>query len=172
MIQGTLFLYLLGLALTGTPQTRPGFSGTWVLEHQQSAPDAPRQLMIRQSKTCAAPFEHVEELTVERTFDDDVRVLTYRVGIGGGVVGGIGEDGRGSGPGGQRPTSKYSVRWDLRGRLVIETASYSGLTRAAGPYTEHTELWWLDATGALVMTLEHRTESGETTRTLTYRREE
>ena len=54
---------------------------------------------------------------------------------------------------------------------MIETGNYSGPTRESGPYTEHAEVWWLDAEGRLVIKVTDRSSGAEsTTRTLTYQR--
>lgn len=172
MLKAILLLFLIGQAsAAATSQTRPEFDGTWELEDSQpAASDVPRRLVIRHDKNTSAPA--FDELVVERALGSNVRSTTYRIGLVGGVVGGVDKEGRGSGPDGHPPRTQFFVRWDPDNRLVIETASYSGLTRAAGPYSEHMEVWWLDSAGKLVMTVEHRTDAGGTTRTLTYRREQ
>ena len=56
-------------------------------------------------------------------------------------------------------------------RLVINTGSYSGPTREAGPYTEHSEVWQLDAAGMLILSIVDRGSSiASTAKTLTYRK--
>jgi hypothetical protein len=111
-----------------------------------------------------------KDLTVERSFKTGVRSETYQIGVEGGVVGGVDRTGRGSGPRGESPQTRFAVRWDGNS-LVIETGNYSGATRESGPYTEHTEVWRFDAHGRLVITVTDRRSGTEsTTGVLTYRR--
>jgi hypothetical protein len=68
------------------------------------------------------------------------------------------------------PQTRFSVRWDGN-RLVIDTGRYSGPTREAGPYTEHAEVWQLDAGGMLILSITDRGSGiASTTNTLTYRK--
>ena len=142
---------------------------------QEFTSNIARALTVRQSMggttargTPAEPFSR--DLTVEREFSTGARTESYQIGVVGGVVGGVDRTGRGAGPDGQTPQTRFAVRWD-RNRLVIETGTYSGPTRESGPYTEHTEAWSLDAQSRLVMTVTDRRSGAESaTRTLTYRR--
>jgi hypothetical protein len=107
-------------------------------------------------------------LTVERHFESGVRAETYHIGTVGGTVGITGD---GSDPSLNPARSLVSVRWE-GDRLYIETGRYSGPTRDSGPYTEHTEVWWLDEQGRLLITVTDRWSNAEVaTRTLTYRRQ-
>lgn len=164
---------LIAAAVAG--QDKPDFSGRWVLENPaDSASDIARSLTVRQSivRTTArgTPMEpFLKDLTVEREFSTGARSESYQIGVVGGVVGGVDRTGR-AGPDGQNRETRFSVRWDGN-RLVIETGTYSGPTRESGPYTEHTEVWSLDAESRLVMTVTDRRSGAESsTRTLTYRR--
>jgi hypothetical protein len=106
-----------------------------------------RQLITR-TNALGAPIEpFFKELIVVRTFADHTQTDTYRLGVQGGIVGG-------------GPQTRYSVRWEGN-RLVIETGTYSGSTRQAGPYTEHTEEWELDAAGMLVLSRTNRRSNAE-----------
>jgi hypothetical protein len=63
------------------------------------------------------------------------------------------------------------VRWESE-RLRIETGRYSGADRDSGPYTERSEVWWLDDQGRLLITVVDRSSASEAaTRTLTYSRQ-
>ena len=165
-------LVAVGLAA----QDKPDFSGNWVLQDPpQPGVDIPRTLAIRQplqrttvlGKPMPPAFLH---LTIERHFESGVSAETYHVGTEGGTVSGIVGDGR-SVQDVNRARSRVSVRWD-GDRLQIETGRYSGPTRDSGPYTEHTEVWWLDEQGRLLITVvDRRSDSELATRTLTYRRQ-
>jgi hypothetical protein len=157
-------LFLLAAPLGG--QDKPDFSGRWILEDWTPASsDVARVLTVRHS--LAPP--PASDLTIERESAAGVRSDSYRIGIVGGVVGGIDSAGRGFGPDGQRPQSRFSVTWQ-GDELVIALADYSGSTRDAGPWVEHTEVWSLDAEDTLRITATDR-RPGEppVTRTLTYR---
>ena len=137
--------------------------------------DIARALTVRQSivrtTVWGTPMEpFFRDLTVEREFTNGVRSESYQIGVGGGVVGGVDRTGRGTLPNGQRPETRFSVRWDGNG-LVIETGNYSGPRRESGRYTEHSEVWWLDAEGRLVMTVTDKSSGAESAaQTLTYQR--
>lgn len=167
---------LISLVAALAAQDKPDFSGRWVLEDPlEAAPDVPRALTIRQSlvttTALGSPMEpFFKDLTIEREFEQGKVSDSYWIGIVGGVIGGLDKNGRGYGPGGESPLKRFSVVWDGN-RLVIETGRYSGRTLESGPYSEHKEVWWLDETSKLVMTVTHRTSEAEpVTRTLTYGR--
>jgi len=157
-------------------QDRPDFSGKWVLQHPpQPDVDIPRTLAIRQPlRRATALGEPMPpaflDLTVERHFESRMRAETYHIGTVGGTVGGIVGEGR-LDQDVNRAWSRVSVRWE-GDRLHIEAGRYSGPTRDSGPYTEHTEVWWLDEQGRLLITVvDRRSDSEVATRTLTYRRQ-
>ncbi len=177
-MQATASLCIFVITISGAGQVsdKPDFSGRWVLVNSTgSAPDVPLALKVRQTivtKTVRGdPMEpFFKDLVVVRQFKSGARSESYQIGIEGGVVGGVDRTGRGSGPNGQVPRTYFAVRW-AGNSLVIDTGSYSGATKESGPYTEHTEVWQLDARGRLVMTVTDRRSGVEpTTRTLTYRR--
>jgi hypothetical protein len=99
-----------------------------------------------------------------------VRTEKYPIGLVGGVVGGIDRDGRGAGPHGEIPQTRFETRWD-GDKVLIERTSYSGSTKEAGPYEERYETWWLQGHDTLVIDVIHRV-SGEDERraTLVYTR--
>ena len=102
------------------------------------------------------------ELTVEREFADRVTTETHKIGVGGGMVGGI--------AGGASYRSRFSVGWEGQ-RLVFERSSYSGPTRDAGSDWEHSEEWELDAAGMLVVTVTDRaSDAAPKSNAFTYRR--
>lgn len=148
-----LSIVLIAITATVAAQDKPDFSGRWVLvDSAPSDPGAALSLTIRQPITrtnvFGAPippaFLH---LTVEREFVDHARTENLLIGVEGGSVGGV--------PGQTALRTHVSVRWEGN-RLVIETGSYSGSTREAGPYTERIEAWELDAAGTLVVSITDR----------------
>jgi hypothetical protein len=159
-------LLLLGplVAVVLGAQAKPDFSGNWVLQDPpQPGLEMPRTLAIRQpvvqTTVLGGPMPlSFLDLTVERNFDNEVRAETYHIGTEGGTVFGNGT------------ANRVSVRWE-NDRLHIETGRYSGPNRDSGPYIEHSEVWWLDERGRLLITVvDRRSESEIATRTLTYRR--
>lgn len=168
--------WLLLQAAAPAAQDKPDLTGRWVIE---SPPDAAPEVALALTVTRSIARPNVTggpmppsftDLTVDRQLASGIRSDTYQIGVSGGVVGGVDRNGRGTGPNGRSPETRFSVRWDGN-RLVIETDRYSGPTRESGPYTEHAEVWRLDEGGRLVITLTDRGSGvAPTTRTLTYRR--
>jgi hypothetical protein len=154
-----LCVTLFSLAGTIAAEGKPDFSGRWVLVNAaESASAAAHELVVRES--FEAP---VTVMTVERRSEIGVHSDTYRIGLSGGMVGGLAADGRGT-------ATRFSVTWD-GDKLVIETGSYSGPTRESGPYSEHNEVWSLDSQGRLVITVTDRGTATELrTSQLTYRK--
>ena len=164
---------------TAAAQDKPDVSGTWALADPASVgPDAARNLtltmtVVRQNVRGEPIGPFFDSLTVTREFATGARsVDSYRLGVEGGTargtVGGLSTAGAGSRASASQ--TRFSVRWQGN-RLVIETASYSGASREAGPYTEHAEVWQLDAAGMLILTVTDRGSEFETrTSILTYRR--
>lgn len=157
-----LWLLLLLLPLVASQlgaQDKPDFSGMWILEDAEPrVQDVSRTLTVTQlvarTNAFGAPMTpFFRDLTIERQFDSGVRSDTYQIGVVGGVVGGV--------PEGQtdrdnpQAQSRWSVRW-VNDRLYIETGRYSGPTREYGPYTEHTEVWWLDPQSRLQVIVSDR----------------
>jgi hypothetical protein len=173
--KGWLSILSMLIAATVAAQDKPDFSGRWILETSAGAgPDVARSLTVRQSivrtNVYGAPMEpFFKDLTVERELVSEVRTDTYQIGLEGGVVGGIPAN-RETAPGVNVSQTRFSVRWEGN-RLVIDTGSSSGPTREAGPYTEHTEVWQLEAGGMLILSITDR-GSGipSTMKTLTYRK--
>ena len=165
----------LALAIVGlTAQDEPDFSGRWVLDTPSLAsPDVPRVLAVRQTlvrtTVTGRPMEpYYKDLVVEREFDSGVRSRSYVIGAVGGVVPGVDRLGRPTDP--SASERRFSVRWDAD-RLVIEEASYALPKSETRAFTEHTEVWSLDESGRLVMSVTERSsEAAPVTRTLTYLR--
>ncbi len=173
--KGWLSILSMLVAATVTAQDKPDFSGRWILETSSRAgPDVARSLTVRQpvvrTNVYGAPMpQFFKELSVERQFVTDVRTETYQIGVEGGIVGGVLPANRGTAPAVNASRTRFSVRWEDN-RLVIDTGSYSGRTREAGPYTEHVEVWQLDVVDRLIVSITDRGSGiASTTKTLTYR---
>jgi hypothetical protein len=164
------------VAATVAAQDKPDFSGRWILESAAGAgPDVARSLRVRQpvvrTNVFGAPMPpFFKEISVERQFVTEVRTETYQIGVEGGTVSGGVSANRGTAQDANFSQTRFSVRWEDN-HLVIDTVSYSGPTREAGPYTEHTEVWQLDAAGMLILSSTDRGSGiASTMKTLTYRK--
>jgi hypothetical protein len=168
---------LIGLALFSSAepagQSQPDFSGRWVLVRAEPASlQAAGTLIatqpVERTNVHGAPIAPVFlTITIERQFVDRSRTDTYNIGVEGGLVGGIAA---GHDPQANVPQTRFVVRWQDN-RLVMDTGSYAGSSREAGPYTERTETWQLDDAGLLTVTIVDRRTGGEpTTSRATYRR--
>ena len=173
--RGWLSILLMFVAATVAAQDKPDFSGRWILETSAGAgPAVARSLTVRQlvvrTNVYGDPMPpFFKELSVERQFGDDLRVESHQIGVEGGVVGVVAAN-RGTASDVNVPQTRFSVRWEGN-RLVIDTGRYSGPTREAGPYTEHTEVWQLDSRGMLLLSITDRGSGiASTTKTLTYRK--
>jgi hypothetical protein len=171
---GWLSILAMLVAATVAAQDKPDFSGRWILETSAGAgPDGARALTVRQpvvrTNVYGAPMPpFFKALSVDRQFGTDIVTETYQIGIEGGMVSGLSPANRGIVP--EFSQTRFSVRWDDN-RLVMDTGSYSGPTREAGPYTEHTEVWQLDPAGRLIISTTDRGSGiASTTKTLTYRK--
>jgi hypothetical protein len=167
---------LVLVAATVTAQDKPDFSGRWILETSAVVgPDVARSLTVRQRVVRAnvngAPMPpFFNELSVERQYVTDVHAETYQIGVEGGTVGGVAATNRGPAPDVNASQTRLVVRWE-DDRLVIDTGSYSGSSREAGPYSEHSEIWRLDTAGVLILSITDRGSGiASTTKTLTYRK--
>jgi hypothetical protein len=152
------------MAGTAASQDKPDFTGRWVPVNPPDSAGIAHELFVSES------FEvPVKVLTVQRRSKSGVTFDSYQVGLEGGTIGVIWANGRGTGPNGQIVSTRFSVRWEGE-KLAIKTGSYSG-PRESEAYSEHDEVWSLDAQGTLVMTVTDR-RSGTEPRTaqLTYRR--
>ena len=170
---GSLTLGGVLCASPATGQTEPDFSGRWELvDPPDATPGVARTLVVQQpvvrTNVRGEPIPPgFLNITIERHFLAETRVETHRIGVQGGVVGGLASGGA---PGVAAPRTTFSVRWNGR-RLVMQSANYSGLTPESSPDTDRTETWQLDPTGSLRVTLVIR-ESGRNTTELValYRR--
>jgi hypothetical protein len=100
------------------------------------------------------------ELTVERQFEQNVRIDIYKLGVEGGVVGG--------GPGGPHQELRSAVTW--RGdHLFITRSVTSGPTPDVRTTDSHTEDWSFDDRGRLLIVIVDREADAQPRlQTLTY----
>ena len=170
-----LCVVVLLIAAGAAAQDKPDFSGQWVLATPSDSASTValelivHQSIVRQSVRGDAITPFFKTLTVERRLPSGVRSESYEIGTEG-ILGSVAPGGEAPGPKRQSPQTRVSVKWNGN-RLVIETGSYSGTTRDAGPYREHDEVWSLEAQGRLLITVTDRGSSlGPSTTDLTYRR--
>jgi hypothetical protein len=171
-LRRTWSIALLMLATVGiAAQDKPDFSGRWVLASpQQSDMDIPLTLSVRQTLVRTTvrgdsmePF--FRDITIERQFKTGTRSETQLIGVQGGTVSGLRADGSPSGP-----TAHHAVKWDGNA-LVFENGSYTGQRPETGVWTEHREIWSLDADGRLrVASTTRSSGDGSKAITLQYRR--
>jgi hypothetical protein len=150
--------------------SRPDFSGSWVLESASPLdPDVPRTLSIRQfqvekTATDGSTTVTFPSITIARNLETGPVTESHQIGMIGGTVGGIGKDGRQSGP-----STSYAVKWDGTA-LVFEHESHTDRIDPA-TWSERREVWSLDETGRLRMVITTRSSDGSAgTLTRLYRR--
>jgi hypothetical protein len=159
------------LASSGAGQTKPDFSGRWVLADPVAAPaQFPRTLLVQQPvyRTNDLGEPTFLDIVIERRFVGETRTDTYRIGVQGGVVSVVSPGGTTNRPPAQ---TRFFVRWEAD-RLVIETGSYSGSRREDGPYSERVETWELERSDRLCITFDDRGSAiASTSVTATYDKE-
>ena len=160
-------LTVVGLAETLVAQRGTDFSGRWVLDETQvrPAPDIPQRLVVEQPLTTTnvrgepMPPAYLT-LRVTRHLGDVVQEDEYRIGVIGGIVGGL--------PGPSQGGSRFEVRW-VGDSLWIYKESYGP---SGANIRRRGEIWRIDERGRLVIEIETRDkDEPAATRTLTYRRE-
>ena len=150
--------------------SRPDFSGEWVLESASpSSPDNPRTLSVRRfqlgkSTRDGSARVTFPSITIERTLETDPVTETHQIGIIGGTVGGIGREGRQSGP-----FTSHAVKWD-GDALVFENESHTERVEPT-TWSERREVWSMDEGGRLRIVTSNRSSDGSAgLQTLLYRR--
>ena len=137
---------------TAAQPGQPDFSGRWTLVSTSGQQEAALELTIAQTvKTTnvyGAPMTpFYDAVRVEQRFKAEVRTFTRRIGIIGGIVGGV------AGPTGsieRVPRSTFSTTW--RGSaLVFRSGTYPPDRADTQPISEHEERWEYDAAGRLVI---------------------
>jgi hypothetical protein len=143
-------------------QTKPDFSGRWVLTTSPESADVPSTLTVRQTlvRTTArgqpmAPF--FSDITIERQFESGARSETYWIGVLGGIVPGLLADGSPNGP-----TVHSGVKWEGES-LVFESGSHTGQRPEHGVWSERREVWTLDPDGRLRVVITTRSSAGDST---------
>ena len=137
-------------------QDKPDFSGRWILATgEQSGPDIPRVLSVRQSLVRTTvrgePMEaFFKDIAIAREFETGTRSETYAIGVVGGVVPGLRADGSPNGPHGH-----HAVNWD-QNALVFESGNYTGEIPETGVWAERREVWSLEPNGRLRLTITTR----------------
>jgi hypothetical protein len=169
----TCVVALVALASTApAAQDKPDFSGRWILETRApSGADVPRTLTIRQSLVRTnvrgepiKPF--FKDITLEREFASGTRSETLWIGVVGGIVPGLREDGS---PDGAKVHT--AVMWEDH-TLAIERGSHTGPNPETGVWTERREVWSLEHDGRLRVAITTRgSGNGAKTVTLVYRRQ-
>ncbi len=110
---------------------------------------------------------YFSELTVAREFDDRTTSETYQIGVHGGTVPGIREDGSS-----RQPAEDSLRRFWKDDVLSIYSGTYTGLTPASGDWTERGEVWMLDPEGRLHVSVATRSSTDVPKSTdLVYRRQ-
>ena len=127
------------------------FSGSWVLEDSSASSELiPDRLTVRQPVTTTNVFGKPMPpayltLDVTRHFANSVQEATYRIGVIGGVSGGL------AGVPGPTSRSDWEVRW-VGDSLWINQRQFASGALAS----ERSETWRLDDAGRLNITLEIR----------------
>ena len=173
---GALAVVLLYGAPSGTSDdqspaaSRPDFSGEWVLESASpSSPDIPRTLSVRQfqlekSARGGSTTVSFPSITIERNLETGPATESHQIGIIGGTVGGIGRDGRQSGP-----FTSHAVTWD-GDALAFENESHTERVEPT-TWSERREVWSVDEGGRLRIVISNRSSDGSAgLQTLLYRR--
>ena len=158
---------VLVLLVSGVAQMpkEPDFSGEWMLVEASGPASDPapaltvRQVITRTTLRGEPMTPWFSELGVERHFRTGVVSESYKIGLIGGTVSGIGE------------RTTVAVTWEGEG-LIIRTGKYSGSPQDPGPYTEHEEVWSFDPSERLLITITDRSSKAEPTSVrLIYRRQ-
>jgi hypothetical protein len=163
---GLLTVFLPFAAQTAA-QDKPDFTGSWVLESGSSGADIPQSLLVSQSVVQTnVPF--TSDIAITRVLATSTHSETYLIGVVGGTTAGTvrGFPDRANGP-----QTHFAVRWDEQS-LVIERGSYTGPSRETGDWSERREVWSLDSSLRLHLSISTRSSvDAATTVTLIYRRQ-
>jgi len=167
MVAPILCLAVLSSMQVGSRPSQPDFSGEWILVNPTNpAADVATALSVRQPiventvRGGSMPPAYLE-LVVERHLPVGNRSETYRIGVDGGMVGGL--------PAGVRFETRQSVKWD-GDSLVIATSRWSGPPEDRRLDERRSEVWQLDSKGRLVVTISEHEDKRELRTELTYRR--
>jgi hypothetical protein len=169
-----LFPLVVVLLAGGASQkpTEPDFSGEWVLVTTTGSVSNPaRALGVRQTITSTTrrggPMKpYYSDLRIERQFDAGAVTESYKIGLISGSVSGTASGATSP----QNDRTVVAVKWQGND-LTITTGRYSGSSEQPGPYTEHQEIWSLDANGRLsIRTTDESTGAAVARATVVYQR--
>lgn len=155
----SLFALLLIVSVAragGTAQTHPDFSGRWVLIGASGHSVDLAQTVAVQTTTVDTDASgrpmalYSSALLVSREVDGVVQTEALKVGLQGGVVGGVSE---GSGPASREARSLWSVRWV--DDCLVNYVESSLAAAEAGPAVtrSRTEQWCMNTARHLVVTV-------------------
>jgi hypothetical protein len=169
-----LFPLVVVLLAGGASQKpkEPDFSGEWVLVKATGSVSNPaRALSVQQTITSTTrrggPMKpYYSDLRIERQLDSGAVAESYKIGLIRGSVSGTAAGA--SSP--QNERTVVAVKWQGND-LTITTGRYSGSPEQPGPYTEHQEIWSLDADGRLsIRTTDESSAAAVARATLVYQR--
>ena len=156
-----LFVAVWNIGLLGQQGT--DFSGSWVLEDGTATTDTPVRLTVQQPITTTTrrgdpmPPAYLT-LAVTRHFANKAEEATYRIGVIGGVVGGLPRQA-------VTTSSEHSIRWRENALWIENWNRTSDVITSA-----RIEVWRIDERGRLIVMLEVR-EGGNVDRKMhAYRR--
>ncbi len=145
---------------------QPDFSGSWTLQEPEPAPpNIATTLIVKQTITDRNVYgkpitPSYSAIEIERRVGSETRSERHLIGVMGGTIGGIREDGTSS-------KSEFSTQFDGE-RLVLKNATYSAPDSLS---SRHEETWFFDDKSRLVVVVTDQASGLEPkTWTLVYRR--
>ena len=162
---------LLALSTAFALQDKPDFSGRWVLESSPESISGIASAMtvtqsIRRTNIRGEPIPpHFDKITIERVLNGRNWSETRNIGVVGGSVPGLNDDGTSSGR-----YTHFEVRWDGDALVFVTRRSTEPAPRT-GEWDEHQEVWSLDPDDRLRVETTVRTTGASNTVTLVYRRQ-
>lgn len=157
-----------GVFQTSAKPKQPDFSGSWTLQEPETVPpNIATTLIVKQTITDRTIYGKpmtpwYSAIEIERRVGTETRSERHLIGVGGGTVGGIREDGT---PVDHK--TEFSTHWDGV-RLVLKTATYSAADSLS---SGHQETWSFGDKGRLVVVVTDQASGLEPkTWTLVYRR--
>jgi hypothetical protein len=125
------------VAVVALAQAVTDFSGDWVLASLDVAADVPRELRVQVTTRGGTQIFRVDRRGLTGT-----RTSEYRIGIEGGHVSGTQQ-------------TRSSARW-VAERLVIREGTYAGPLGDNAQFTETEEVWSVDSSGHLAISITTR----------------
>lgn len=168
----TSFVVMIVLRGAGlAAQDKPDFSGSWTLESTLSGAEIPKTLAVTQTivrtnvrgEPTTEPF--FKAITVTRALASGTGSDTYEIGMVGGTVSGLGNGVV------NRSRTYQRVVWEEQA-LVVESGTHTGPVPQSGVWAERREIWTLDSSVRLRLTITTRTSvDAPSTIVLVYRRQ-